>query len=230
MQDINDSAKKLIENKENLIKEYGDKIDELMSDKNQLIEQNHDLLDKVRDMNSSTLGEILCDGEEDAEDNKNDNYENLLLKAELKTLKEQLENDVLTKDNKALKEKIKKQKFDTGNDDLMKMIKKSHNNSSAHKVKKRISITIVKDNNNNTNKVSFEKQVGTLKRIQEDETKNMTDEIDKLKEDIALMKVKYLNQELENETLIAKYKSILKSIVKQCNKKGIKLNLNLNNI
>jgi hypothetical protein len=252
LHDINDSAKKLLENKDNIIKEYENKIEEINKDKNQLIEQNHDLLDKVRDMNSSTLGEILCDGEEDAEDNKNDNYENLLLKAELKTLKEQLENqatdlislnamekevsrlklenDVLTKDNKALKEKIKKQKFDTGNDDLMKMIKKSHNNSSAHKVKKRISITIVKDNNNNTNKVSFEKQVGTLKRIQEDETKNMTDEIDKLKEDIALMKVKYLNQELENETLIAKYKSILKSIVKQCNKKGIKLNLNLNNI
>ena len=252
LHDINDSAKKLLENKDNIIKEYENKIEEINKDKNQLIEQNHDLLDKVRDMNSSTLGEILCDGEEDAEDNKNDNYENLLLKAELKTLKEQLENqatdlislnamekevsrlklenDVLTKDNKALKEKIKKQKFDTGNDDLMKMIKKSHNNSSAHKVKKRISITIVKDNNNNTNKVSFEKQVGTLKRIQEDETKNMTDEIDKLKEDIALMKVKYLNQELENETLIAKYKSILKSIVKQCNIKGIKLNLILNSI
>ena len=203
-------------------------------------------------MNSSTLGEILCDGEEDAEDNKNDNYENLLLKAELKTLKEQLENQAndlislnamekevsrlklenesLFKDNKALKEKINKQKFDPGNDDLMKMLKKNHHNSSAHKVKKRISITIVKDNNNNTNKISFEKQVGTLKRIQEDETKNMANEIDKLKDDIALMKVKYFNQELENETLIAKYKSLLKSIVKQCNKKGLRLNLNLNNI
>ena len=254
LRDINESAKKLLENKDNVIKEYENKIEEINKDKNQLIEQNHDLLDKMRDMNSSTLGEILCDreGEDDAEDNKNDNYENLLLKAELKTLKEQLENqatdlislnamekevsrlklenEVLAKDNKALKEKMNKQKFDTGNDDLMKMIKKHHNNSSAQKVKKRISITIVKDNNNNTNKVSFEKQVGTLKRIQEDETKNMTDEIDKLKEDIALMKVKYLNQELEHETLIAKYKSILKSIVKQCNIKGIKLNLNLNNI
>ena len=252
LHDINESAKKLLENKDNTIKEYENKIEEINKDKNQLIEQNHDLLDKVRDMNSSTLGEILYDGEEDAEDNKNDNYENLLLKAELKTLKEQLENQAndlislnamekevsrlklenesLFKDNKALKEKINKQKFDPVNDDLMKMIKKNHNNSSAKKVKKRISITIVKDNNNNTNKISFEKQVGTLKRIQEDETKNMADEIYKLKEDIALMKVKYLNKELENETLIAKYKSILKSIVKQCNKKGIRLNLNLNNI
>jgi hypothetical protein len=252
LHDINESVKKLLENKDNTIKEYENKIEEINKDKRQLIEQNHDLLDKVRDMNSSTLGEILCDGEEDAEDNKNDNYENLLLKAELKTLKEQfenqandlislnamekevsrlkLENESLFKDNKALKDKINKQKFDPANDDLMKMLKKNHNNSSAHKVKKRISITIVKDNNNNTNKISFERQVGTLKRIQEDETKNMADEIYKLKEDIALMKVKYLNQELENETLIAKYKSILKSIVKQCNKKGIRLNLNLNNI
>lgn len=253
LHDINESCKKLLENKDNLIKDYENKIEEINKDKNQLIEQNHDLLDKMRDMNSSTLGEILCDGEEDAEDNKNDNYENLLLKAELKTLKEQLENqandlislnamekevsrlklenETLVKDNKVLKDKMSKQKFDTDNDDLMKMIKKHHhNNSTSKKVKKRISITIVKDQNNNTNKVSFEKQVGTLKRIQEDETKNMADEIDKLKEDIALMKVKYLNQELENETLIAKYKSILKSIVRQCNKKGIKLNLNLNNI
>ena len=252
LHDINESVKKLLENKDNTIKEYENKIEEINKDKRQLIEQNHDLLDKVRDMNSSTLGEILCDGEEDAEDNKNDNYENLLLKAELKTLKEQLENqandlislnamekevsrlkienEALVKGNKVLKEKINKQKFDTDNDDLMKMIKRNYNNSSGQKVKKRISITIVKDNNNNTNKISFEKQVGALKRIQEDETKNMAGEIDKLKEDIALMKVKYLNQELENETLIAKYKSILKSIVKQCNIKGIKLNLNLNNL
>ena len=253
LQDINQSAKKLLENKDNLIKVYENKIDEINKDKNQLIEQNHDLLNKVRDMNSSTLGEILCDGEDEADDNKNDNYENLLLKAELKTLKEQLENqatdlislnamekevsrlklenDVLFKENKVLKDKMNKQKFNTANDDLMKMIKKNQTTSSGQKVKKkRISITIVKDNNNNTNKVSFEKQVGTLKMIQEDETKNMAGEIYKLKEDIALMKVKYLNQELENETLIAKYKSILKSIVQQCNKKGIKLDLNLNNI
>jgi hypothetical protein len=74
LQDINDSAKKLIENKENLIKEYGDKIDELMADKNQLIEQNHELLDKVKNMNTSNLGDIL--GEEEENENNDNNGNN----------------------------------------------------------------------------------------------------------------------------------------------------------
>ena len=58
--------------------------------------------------------------------------------------------------------------------------------------------------------------------------KNYENEIDKLKGDIAVWKVKYLNQELENETWIAKYKNIIKSINEQCKKKGIKLNFNIN--
>ena len=259
--DINESAKKLIENKDNLIKKYENKIEEINKDKNQLIEQNHDLLDKMRNLNSSNLGELLDDDEENEEGNDNkDNYEFLLLKAEIKTLKEQLENQAndlislnamekevsrlklenekLEKDNKNLKEKINKQKFDGENDNLMKMIKKHRYNncSSVKKMKKKVTINVWKDDNipvnTNNNKVNkdLEKHANALKKIKEDENKNMSNEIDKLREDIALMKIKYYNQDLENETLIAKYKSILKSIVLQCKKKGIKLNLNLNKL
>ena len=53
------------------------------------------------------------------------------------------------------------------------------------------------------------------------------DEIDKLKGDIANWKVKFLNQELENETMIVKYKNIIKSINNQCIKRGIDLNLDI---
>ena len=57
--------------------------------------------------------------------------------------------------------------------------------------------------------------------------KNLLDEIDKLKGDIAVWKVKFLNQELDNEVMIVKYKNIIKSINEQCIKRGIKLNFDI---
>jgi hypothetical protein len=69
-----------------------------------------------------------------------------------------------------------------------------------------------------------------LKQIKEDEKKNYIEEIDKLKSDIAIWKVKCLNQELENETLMVKYKNRIKSVYEICKKKGIKFNLNLNEL
>jgi hypothetical protein len=53
---------------------------------------------------------------------------------------------------------------------------------------------------------------------------------EKLKEKITLMKINYFNKDLENETLIAKYRWIIKKILEQSKKLGIKLNLNLNDI
>ena len=254
LHNINESAKKLIEYKDNLISEYESKIEEINKDKTLLIDQNHDLLDKVTNMNSSHLGEIL-DEEDDEEDNNKDNNENLLLKAEVKSLKEQLENQAndlislnamekevsrlklenekLEKDNKDLKEKMNKKKYDSEKEDLMKMIKKQYNNTigNGQKGRKRMSVAMVKENlKNNIFNNNLEKQVGILKKIQQDEKKKMSDEIDKLKEDITLLKIKYYNQDLENETIIAKYKSILKSIGYECKKKGIKLNLNMSSL
>ena len=252
LQEINDSAKKLIENKENLIKEYGDKIDELMADKNQLIEQNHELLDKVKNMNTNNLGDILGEEEENEnnDNNGNNNYENILLTSEIKALKEQLENQAndlvslnamekevsrlksenekLEADYKALKDQIKKNKYDTSNDKFMIYVKKQYENLRMSR-KKRVSFSGLKEIPF-ANKTQLEKQIDTLKQIKEDEKKNYVEEIDKLKSDIAVWKVKCLNQELENETLLVKYKNRIKSVYDICTKKGIKFNLNLNDL
>ena len=252
LQEINDSAKKLIENKENLIKEYGDKIDELMADKNQLIEQNHELLDKVKNMNTNNLGDILGEEEENEnnDNNGNNNYENILLTSEIKALKEQLENQAndlvslnamekevsrlksenekLEADYKALKDQIKKNKYDTSNDNFMIYVKKQYENLRMSR-KKRVSFSGLKEIPF-ANKTQLEKQIDTLKQIKEDEKKNYVEEIDKLKSDIAVWKVKCLNQELENETLLVKYKNRIKSVYDICTKKGIKFNLNLNDL
>ena len=245
LQEINDSAKKLIENKENLIQEYEGKLNDLYTDKNKLIEQNHELLDKVKNMNTNNLGDILNDEEEN---DINDSDENKLLISEIKNLKEQLEkqaadlvslnamekevsrlnseNEKLTNDYKALKEKINRQKYEENADDLMNSIKEFHKNQRNNKTL-RHSSTKIKDIPF-ANRKNLEKQIDALKQIKEDEKKNFENEIDKLKGDIAVWKVKYLNQELENETMIVKYKNIIKSINEQCKKKGIKLNFNIN--
>ena len=268
LQEINDSAKKLLENKDNIIKEYEKEIEEISKDKNQLIEQNHDLLDKIKNNQSSNnLKDILFDDEENENENENgkdsdEYFENLLLKAEIKTLKEQLENQAndlislnamekevsrlkienekLEKDNKTLK---KIQKYDMGNDNLMNLSKRPKVNISAKKLKKKISITILQDPST-SKKSFFEKkkntqaaQITTIKNT-EDSNKapspvkenKESDEINKLREEIGLLKVEFLNKEFENETLIAKYKGIIKSFIEQCKKMGISLNLDLNKI
>ena len=266
LQEINDSAKKLLENKDNIIKEYEKEIEEISKDKNQLIEQNHDLLDKIKNNQSSNnLKDILFDDEENENENGKDSdeyFENLLLKAEIKTLKEQLENQAndlislnamekevsrlkienekLEKDNKTLK---KIQKYDMGNDNLMNLSKRPKVNISAKKLKKKISITILQDPST-SKKSFFEKkkntqaaQITTIKNT-EDSNKapspvkenKESDEINKLREEIGLLKVEFLNKEFENETLIAKYKGIIKSFIEQCKKMGISLNLDLNKI
>lgn len=253
LQDINESAKTLIENKENEIKQYEDKIEELTKDKNQLIEQNHELLDKLKNQSTNNLADLLNDDEENekSEDNNaNDNYENLLLKTEIKALKEQIENQTndlvslnamekevgrlkmenekLTQDYKILKDKFNKQKFESGADELMENIKRRHHNTvKGNKKSRRFNPSSDKnipilDVNEDLNK-----QMEAFKKIKEDEQKNLMNEIDKLKGDIAISKVKFLNQELENETLLVKYKNYLKIIGVECKKRGIRLNLKL---
>ena len=249
LQEINESAKKLIENKENKIQEYEEKLDAMYKDKNQLIEQNHELLDKIKNMNTNNLGDILNEDEENEGNEGNDNnYENALLHTEIKNLKEQLlkqaqdlvnlnamekeisrlkeENEKLLYDYKSLKEKINKQKYEESADDLMSSVKKLHESIRISKKLRKLSISSAKTLPL-SNKKSIEKQLDTLKQINEDEKSRYMDEIDKLNGDIAVMKVKYMNQQLDNEMMIAKYRNILKSITEQCNKIGIKLNFSL---
>ena len=256
LSDINESAKKLIENKDNLIKQYEDEIEEVRKEKNQLIEQNHELLDKLKNSNTNNLADLLNEEEENEnEDNNNgnDNYENLLLKAENKALKEQIEsqaNDLVSlnamekevsrlkmehekmqEEYKALKDKFNKQKFQNGADELMENIKRRHHNTvKNNKRQRRFNAGSDKtipslDENDDLNR-----KMEAFKKIKEDEKKILVDEIDKLKSDISISKVKFMNQELENETLLIKYRNYLKVIGQECQKRGIKLNLNLNNL
>ncbi len=256
LSDINVSAKKLIENKDNLIKQYEDEIEEVRKEKNQLIEQNHELLDKLKNSNTNNLADLLHEEEENEnEDNNNgnDNYENLLLKAENKALKEQIEsqaNDLVSlnamekevsrlkmehekmqEEYKALKDKFNKQKFQNGADELMENIKRRHHNTVKNNKKQRRfnagsnkAIPSLDEND------ELNRQMEAFKKIKEDEKKILVDEIDKLKSDISISKVKFMNQELENETLLIKYKNYLKCIGEECLKRGIKLNLNLSNL
>ena len=248
LQDINDSTKKLIENKENMIRQYEDKIDEINKDKNKLIEQNHELLDKIKNMNSNNLGDILNEDENNDEINdSNNNYENMLLRTEIKTLKEQLENQAqdlvsldamekeiirlkmenekLSKDYKALKDKVNKQQYDIDADNLMNSIKKQYN-ALRMTTREKTSSNDIKDISFG-NKIYYEKQIEALREMKEDEKKRLLDDMDKLKGDIAMIKIKYLNQNYENESLIIKYKNIIKNINQECKKRGIKLHFNV---
>jgi hypothetical protein len=250
LQDINESAKTLIENKENEIKQYEDKIEEITKEKNQLIEQNHELLDKLKNQSTKNLGDLLNEDEENEneDNNANDNYENLLLKTEIKALKEQIEsqtndlvslnameqevgklkmeNEKLRQDYKDLKDKFNKQKFGSGADELMETIKRRHHNTvKRNKKSRRFNASNEKNIPNLDENDDINRQMEAFKKIKEDEKKNLIDEIDKLKGDIAISKVKFLNQELENETLLVKYKNYLKIIGEECKKRGIRLNL-----
>ena len=251
LQDINDSTKKLIENKENMIKQYEDKIDEINKDKNNLIEQNHELLDKIKNMNTNNLGDILNEDENNNDNNENNesnnNYENMLLRTEIKTLKEQLENQAqdlvsldamekeiirltmenekITKEYKELKDKMNKQKYDIDADNLMNTIKKQYN-ALRMTTREKTSSNDIKEISF-VNKTYYEKQIEALRKMKEDEKKKLLDEMDKLKGDIAVLKIKYLNQNYENETLIIKYKNIIKTINQECKKRGIKLNFSI---
>ena len=255
LQDIKESAKILIENKENQIKQYEDKIEEINKDKNILIEQNHELLDKIKNMNSHNLSDLLNEEDDEQEKDKNNcinenKNENILLITEIKALKEQLENQAhdlvslnamekeinrlkfenakLIEDYKILNENMKKQKYDIDADILMNSIKKQFN-TLRMSTKNDVTMNNIKDISLSNKKI-YEKQIETLKKMKENENKAFLNEIDKLKGELAILKVKYLNQNLENETIIVKYKNIIKTIYQECNKRGIKFNIfNFNN-
>ena len=224
----------------------------MTKEKNQLIEQNHELLDKLKNNSTKNLGDLLNEDEENEksdDNNANDNYENLLLKAEIKALKEQIEsqtndlvslnsmeqevgklkmeNEKLRQDYKALKDKFNKQKFGSGADELMENIKRRHHNTVKGNKKRRFNPSSDKNVPTLDEHEDLNRQMEAFKKIKEDEKKNMIDEIDKLKADLAISKVKFLNQELENETLLVKYKNYFKIIGEECKKRGIRLNLKL---
>ena len=113
-------------------------------------------------------------------------------------------------------------------------------NSPIKKVKKRLSITILKDKNNNINdktnndKIILEKKAMTIAPKENDKINENEDIIKKeneqLKDEITKLKVKYFNSEFEKDTKITKFKNILKNIEQQCQKLGVTINLNFDKI
>ena len=86
-----------MEKRDVIIKEYESKIEEISKDNNGLIKQNQELLEKVKTIDSKSLGDIL--GENLEEENI---YEISLLKSEIKSLKNQIEkqtNDLVSLDS-----------------------------------------------------------------------------------------------------------------------------------
>ena len=242
----------MIQNKENIILKYEKELEIRTQDKEKLIEQNKQLLNNA----------INSDNNNNIEDNNYFKNENMLLKEEIKTLKEklnnqtndllslnaiekenamlQIENEKLLNDNKNLKQRMQKESFDDSKEETLSnsllispSISGNINNSSKKKIKKRLSITIVKDKPI-TNKI-IPKKISMPIIQKENEKINENEEIlllenEKLKEEITKLKVKYLNMEFEKETKIVKYKNILKGIEKQIKKVGIKLDLNSENM
>jgi hypothetical protein len=252
LEEINASSKILIQNKENIILKYEKELEIRTQDKEKLIEQNKQLLNNVTN----------SDNNNNIEDNNYFKNENMLLKEEIKTLKEklnnqtndllslnamekenamlQIENEKLLNDNKNLKQRMQKESFDDSKEETLSnsllispSLSGNINNSSNKKIKKRLSITIVKDKPI-TNKI-IPKKISMPIIQKENEKINENEEIllqenEKLKEEITKLKVKYLNMEFEKETKIVKYKNILKGIEKQIKKVGIKLDLNYEHI
>ena len=150
---------------------------------------------------------------------------------------------MLTSENENLKQKNQNNNSDNfNNDSLTNSAKLNHslssniNNSSNKKVKKRLSITIVKDKTNKE-KTNIDNKKISLKPKEDEKINviNETEEIiksenEKLKDEISMLKVKYLNMEFENETKIIKYKNIIKNIEQQCKEMGVKFELNFDTI
>jgi hypothetical protein len=248
LEELNSVTKKLIQNKENTIIQYENELEMKNKEKNLLISQNEELLNK------------LNNGNNDKEEHKGN--ENYLLNEEIKSLKEQLEkqaHDLLSLDamekqisalqleNENLKKKEQGKTSDDSNNDLLtNSVKLKQNlssnidNSPIKKVKKRLSITILKDKNNNINDktnndtIILEKKAMTIAPKENDKINENEDIIKKeneqLKDEITKLKVKYFNSEFEKDTKITKFKNILKNIEQQCQKLGVTINLNFDKI
>ena len=186
------------------------------------------------------------DGNDDIDENEEIILENQLLTTEIKSLKEQLEsqainlvtfsamekevsrlkteNEQLVGDYNNLKYKMNKQQYNVENDNLLNTIKKHSN--LLRRVSILNNIPIDENDVSLAKKGKSEKELENLKTTKKKENETFPNEIDKLKEEIVNLKVKYLNHYLESETIISRYKNIIKAIEQECSKKGFKFNLN----
>jgi len=256
LQEMNEYTKKLLTNKENLLSQYEEKIDEITKDKNNLVTQNKELLEKLKAKNDENTGEgggtnlaeLINEDEDIKEELQHYIQENKLLNEEIKNLKEQLstqakdlvdlnsldkeieklkaQNEALMNDNKEIKKELEEEKKKKEEDVIPQPRKREYTLMALEKKKVTISkkATILE---NEIEKINLEKQLNALKKMKDDEKKDYEEQLEKIKLELAMLKVKNLNQTYEMESLLVKYRNTIKSIASQCKKKGIKLVINL---
>ena len=259
LQEMNEYTKKLLTNKENLLSQYEEKIDEITKDKNNLVTQNKELLEKLKAKNDENTGEgggtnlaeLINEDEDIKEELQHYIQENKLLNEEIKNLKEQLstqakdlvdlnsldkeieklkaQNEALMNDNKEIKKELEEEKKKKEEDVIPQPRKREYTLMALEKKKVTISkkATILE---NEIEKINLEKQLNALKKMKDDEKKDYEEQLEKIKLELAMLKVKNLNQTYEMESLLVKYRNTIKSIASQCKKKGIKLVINLVNL
>ena len=256
LQEMNEYTKKLLTNKENLLSQYEEKIDEITKDKNNLVTQNKELLEKLKSKNDENTGEgggtnlaeLINEDEDIKEELQHYIQENKLLNEEIKNLKEQLstqakdlvdlnsldkeieklkvQNEALMNDNKEIKKELEEEKKKKEEDVIPQPRQREYTLMALEKKKVTISkkATILE---NEIEKINLENQLNALKKMKDDEKKDYEEQLEKIKLELAMLKVKNLNQTYEMESLLVKYRNTIKSIASQCKKKGIKLVINL---
>ena len=153
---------------------------------------------------------------------------------ELNTLQKNLEKikvekEELLKTNKELKNNIEnlekeKQKLTKANKEDNLGLKKV---SAFRRVQTLAKKGPVKGANIEKDKILLQNQINMLKKMKDEEKKDYEEKIEKIKIEMATLKVKYLNKQYEEDVLLLKYKNTIKAIANQCKLKGIKLSLNL---
>ena len=240
LKEINESAKKVISNKEAIISQYEDKIDVITKDKNDLIEQNKILLNQLRENQYGSLNDLL---ENEDKKEQAEMHENKLLNEEIKSLKETIQNQVnelvkmnlikeqlesLKEENEKIKGELKdvKGKYEEQikTNEYKNIQLRSSLNIQRKKTmtfQRQMSIT-PKDNVS-----KLEKQIAFLTTMKENDKKRFQEQIDKLHKELANQKVIVATQAFDMDTLIVRYRKILHRLIEECKKNGLKVNVKL---
>ena len=243
LEDLNVLTKKILTNKDNILSQQADKIEEIMKDKNELLTQNKQLLNN---MLRQSQGKV--EGNTDDQNLQNIIVENKILKEEIKGLKEHIdcqakdlvdvgnyekesirlkqENENLLKENEELKRKIedlKKNKMTEVDDRDVGRRKRGLTIMNAHHKNVRPKKDTLEEK---MIQMNYEKKINVLKKMKDDEKKDLEKQMEKINLELAGLKLKNVDLAYENDALHIKYKNLIKTVTNECKKKGIKLNIN----
>jgi hypothetical protein len=239
LQDMNEYTKKLLTNKDNLLTQYEQKIEEITKDKFNLISQNKELLEKIKskseEINYGTnLADILNEDEENKENKENKEdvkfyiQENKLLNEEMKELKQQLATqakelvELNSLDKEVVRLKAQNESLTNENKNIKIQLeegKKKEMQEETKKLKSQLSSALLKfkkkpkkNLGNKLEKLVYEKQLNALKKLKEDEKKDYEAQIKKLQMELVMLRLKNRGQQTKNEVIIDGYKGLVKGL------------------